>query len=91
MMQAEMKVRLDEETISQINQQVFIATQKAMDQMNQSTEKLFYTQNEVMEILRCGREQMFTHYAQGLKSVKQGRTVLIQKAHLIEYMNKLAK
>lgn len=90
-MQAEMKVRLDEETINQIHQQVFIATQKAMDQMNQSTEKLFYTQNEVKEILMCGQETLNRHYAKGLKSVKQGRTVLIQKAHLIEYMNKLAK
>lgn len=89
-MQAEMKVNLSEETLSQIHQQVFTATHEAMDQVNGSVDKIFYTQNEAMEILRCGKSTLNRYYALGLKSVKQNRTVLIQKAHLIEFMNTLA-
>lgn len=89
MMQAEMNVKLSDESLNEVYAQIRIVALQAIDDAANSTEKIFYTQNEVMEILRCGREQLNRYYAQGLLSIQQGRTVLIQKQDLLNFMHTL--
>lgn len=89
MMQAEMNVKLSDESLNEVYAQIRIVALQAIDDAASSTEKIFYTQKEVMDMLRCGREQLNKYYAQGLPSIQQGRTILIQKQDLISFMNTL--
>lgn len=89
MMQAELKVDLSEETMNELYSQVYTITQQAIEDATKSSDKLFYTQNEVREILRCGQEQLNRYYAMGLPSIQQGRTILVQKHDLINFMDTL--
>lgn len=90
MMQAEMKVQLADETMNDLYAQIYVVTQQAIQDAQQASDKLFYTQNEAMEILRCGREQLQKYYALGLPSIEQGRQRLIYKQDLIDFMRNLA-
>lgn len=90
MMQAEMNVKLSEQASNELYAQMYMIAQQAVNDATQTTEKLFYTHNEVREILRCGDATLNKYYAMGLPAIKQNRTRLIYKQDLIDFMRNLA-